>query len=286
MWLLIAAAFVLLATPSTGFAHGVPIPIAIWSNNFTPAESHCQRIIARSAATCGLEVWKLSDACQRAQLNGESCDIEATEFAIEQAHTVARETANDACRSGVDLGAMGFASIVDMNIDVDVFCQELQQAMDSAIYGPLQRAGGAVDPVTRDCIEAASDAATRLLEAGFRARRRALDHIAHARYTPSRKFALIGDSTGRIQRARERQRMRLGAACPTFATIYPIAVAPFMNLIGERADCLSGRVYVQDFVVCPDSFCGNGMREPAERCDDGNTVSGDGCRNDCQAATP
>ena len=59
-----------------------------------------------------------------------------------------------------------------------------------------------------------------------------------------------------------------------------------LTLIAQRADCLSGRVYVQDFITCPESTCGNGMREPGERCDDGNTVSGDSCRADCQAETP
>src|SRR5262252_4052633 len=27
--------------------------------------------------------------------------------------------------------------------------------------------------------------------------------------------------------------------------------------------------------------CGNGIVDPGEQCDDGNTVSGDGCRQDC-----
>jgi cysteine-rich repeat protein len=45
---------------------------------------------------------------------------------------------------------------------------------------------------------------------------------------------------------------------------------------------LSGRTYVQDFVVCPESTCGNGMQEHAEQCDDGNTVAGDGCSASCQ----
>jgi cysteine-rich repeat protein len=40
----------------------------------------------------------------------------------------------------------------------------------------------------------------------------------------------------------------------------------------ERMD----RCYIPD-------ICGNGEREPRETCDDGNTVSGDGCRADCQS---
>ena len=33
--------------------------------------------------------------------------------------------------------------------------------------------------------------------------------------------------------------------------------------------------------VCVGSLCGNGDVDPGEQCDDGNTTSGDGCRNDC-----
>jgi cysteine-rich repeat protein len=286
MWLVLLGLLLCSVAPSAD-AHGPPIPIAIWGG-FEAAEAHCQRLIARSAARCGLEAWQLSDACLRAQLNGGTCNVGATQAAIERAHTAALAAAGSVCRTGVDLGALGFASIVDMNIDIDVFCQELQQAMDSAIYGPALTGNDvrSTDPATRACIEHTSAAATRLLQTGFRARRRALDRIASERFTPSRKFAIIAHATQRILRAQRRLQQRLSVDCPSFAAIYARPLLPYLTLIAERADCLSGRVYVQDFVVCPDSICGNGMREPGERCDDGNTVSGDACRADCQAVTP
>ena len=34
-------------------------------------------------------------------------------------------------------------------------------------------------------------------------------------------------------------------------------------------------------VVCPVPECGNGIEEGDEQCDDGNTIEGDGCENDC-----
>ena len=174
-----------------------------------------------------------------------------------------------------------------MNIDIDVFCRELQQAMESAVYGPAL-ADGVIKPVdatTRACIEDTSDEALRLLEAGFHSRRWVFDYIAGNPFTPSRKFSAIARSTTGIGKAQQRVQPRLSAACPTFAALYPLAVVPYLTLVAQRADCLTGRVYVQDFIVCPDSVCGNGMREPGERCDDGNTVSGDDCRADCQAVT-
>lgn len=287
MWLL-AAAFFLLAAPIAAFGHGPPIPIAFWGD-FNAADGQCQRVIARMAATCALDVWRLSDACLHAQLNGESCDREATEAAIEAAHTSATTTANRACsRLNASLSELGYLSLVDMNIDIDVFCSELQQAMESAVYGPALHGGEIqpVDPATRSCIERTSDEATRLLQASFHSRRRRFDYIANNSFPPSRKFAAIARSTQFITRAQQRLQSRLSAACPTFAAVYPRPVVPYLTLVAERADCLTGRVYIQDFIVCPDPTCGNGMREPGERCDDGNTVSGDDCRADCQAVTP
>jgi cysteine-rich repeat protein len=43
------------------------------------------------------------------------------------------------------------------------------------------------------------------------------------------------------------------------------------------------------WVNCGDQFCGNGLMEPGEQCDDGNNIPGDGCTNctidaDCSAA--
>jgi cysteine-rich repeat protein len=32
--------------------------------------------------------------------------------------------------------------------------------------------------------------------------------------------------------------------------------------------------------------CGNGVAQPGEACDDGNTVNDDCCHNDCTAASP
>lgn len=286
MWLR-AAAFFLLAVPLAAFGHGPPIPIAFWGD-FSAPDGECQRVIARMAATCALDVWAVRDACWRAQLNGETCDVESTEAAIEAAHTRATGTANRVCtRLDANLSELGYLSLVDMNIDIDVFCSELEQAMESAVYGPALRRGEIqpVDPGTRACIAQTGDEATQLLRAGFHARRRRFDYIANNPFPPSRKFAAIARSTQAIARAQQRVQSRLAAACPQFDTIYPRPIAPYLTLVAERADCLTGRVYIQDFVVCPDPICGNGMREPGERCDDGNTVSGDDCRADCQAVT-
>jgi cysteine-rich repeat protein len=85
-----------------------------------------------------------------------------------------------------------------------------------------------------------------------------------------------------IDRVRILLQTRLASDCPSFATIYGRPPAPFLTRIATRADCLAGRAYAQDFVLCPPAVCGNGMQEATEGCDDGNRTSGDGCRNDCR----
>jgi cysteine-rich repeat protein len=36
----------------------------------------------------------------------------------------------------------------------------------------------------------------------------------------------------------------------------------------------------------PTACCGNGVIEPGEQCDDGNTIGGDGCSSTCQWQQP
>jgi cysteine-rich repeat protein len=54
-----------------------------------------------------------------------------------------------------------------------------------------------------------------------------------------------------------------------------------LERVAQRADCLADAVYVQNAVTCPAPTCGNGMQEPGEECDDGNSFEGDGCRSNC-----
>jgi cysteine-rich repeat protein len=64
--------------------------------------------------------------------------------------------------------------------------------------------------------------------------------------------------------------------------------------VGEACDCGDGSSAVpgcaspnsdaagaQCRVNCKLSRCGDGVRDPLEQCDDGNTIGGDGCRADC-----
>ncbi len=135
----------------------------------------------------------------------------------------------------------------------------------------------------RTCIAAASQSTTKLLNVGFRSRRRTLDRIAQRSFTPARKRRLVDESTAQIagrtgQLATEQART---CSAEAFAALYGRASEAFLATIASRADCLAGDTYAQAAVLCPPAVCGNGMREPGEDCDDGNTVAGDTCPADC-----
>ena len=54
-------------------------------------------------------------------------------------------------------------------------------------------------------------------------------------------------------------------------------------MFGDGASCTyDGLVGVCDRGICVAGACGNVITDPGEACDDGNVVSGDGCRADCK----
>jgi len=274
-WLLLAG-----VTPGA-HAHQTPLPIALWGG-FAPDAVHCQRVVSQAAARCANFAWTLSGTCSAAQMAGEACDPLATRAAINHRHALELGVAERACVA-VDLPTMGFASLVDVDVDVDIFCQELEDAMVSAIFRPAMQRGviATTDAATRACITATADASTRLLRLAFRTRRHTFDRIAVVATGPQRKLALIKQSSLRVQRLQALIAQRLQAACPDFATRYGFPSGVFLRLVAQRADCLTGRTYVQDAVSCPMSVCGDGMRESGEYCDDGNLNDGDGCNETC-----
>ena len=143
--------------------------------------------------------------------------------------------------------------------------------------------GNAASDEAASCMSATAATATRLLRVAFRSRMRALDRIARAALAPSQKLTIIARSTATIDRAREAMRQRLAGYCPNdrFAALYGRSADVILALIAQRGDCLGGAAYVQNAVLCPPAVCGNGMVEPAEQCDDANTVGGDGCDSTC-----
>jgi cysteine-rich repeat protein len=265
---------------TTVHAHRSPLKLALWGG-FDGAGPACQRGIAHAAAVCANRAWDVRNACLSAQVDGAPCDTVATTAAIQQFRADAVTLAERLC-DGIDLAPLGF-SLLDIDIDVDAFCQQLQEASASAVYQPALHGETiqSVDDTTRSCIAATARVATALMRFSFRARRRALDRIASQKLGPSVKLTLVDQAAARIERVRARLEQQVTTECPTFAAIYHRTAGTVLTLLAQRGDCLAGATYVQDAVLCPTPVCGNSMQELHEQCDDGNLIDGDGCHSDC-----
>jgi cysteine-rich repeat protein len=268
--------------PAPAYAHGEPIDLAFWGN-FTRVVASCQREIGHAGAQCGLGAWAARDDCFRKELQGGTCDEDAVSAFIDAVpRRNARQAVMAAC-SDSDVSMLQFLSLFEVQSDVTRFCRDLENAATSAVYGPFL-SGTALDDAARTCIGAAADASTNLLRASFRSRRLVLDRIASNAVPAPAKTVLVARSDRLIERASQvlGDRIRTVCAEEEFAAVYGRDIDTYLAQMASRADCLAGDTYAQGTLLCPASVCGNGMQEPGEGCDDGNTTDGDGCSADCR----
>ena len=104
-------------------------------------------------------------------------------------------------------------------------------------------------------------------------------------YIPGRSFTAIADASGAFAFSY--------VPPPAAGTAYDLAVVPsgqptkvFPQIIsfGVNDDTFSVGDLVTDCVPPPVVACGNGVIEPSEQCDDGNTIDSDLCTNTCRVA--
>jgi hypothetical protein len=100
-------------------------------------------------------VWSARSACLGAPLEGGSCDLPGTDASVQQAHQDALDMVDQYCADfAVDLG---FTLTLEMQADIDAFCQQLDESLASGVYGPAL-VGGAARQTSGDderCIRAA-----------------------------------------------------------------------------------------------------------------------------------
>jgi cysteine-rich repeat protein len=277
----IAAAFADAPAAHTAAAHGVPVPFNAWGG-FGGSLASCQRAIGLNAATCGLHVWQLRAACALGELQGAPCDQSSVGNAVNAEQLNANNGVFAACTDQQAV-TLVFLGRYEASNDVVTFCRDLEKAATSAAFLPVGSNPAALSAEARQCVEATASATTKLLHQALQSRQRLLDRIALQSYALPFKHTLLADSTADIGRVATTVREVMADACPAdaFMRTYGRDAATFFALIATRADCLAGRAYAQDGVVCPPSQCGNGMIEPGEDCDDGNLVDGDGCSSSC-----
>ena len=269
-------ALTLLAATVAG-AHGGRVDFASWGP-FAAGAAHCQRGIARAAATCARDSWEQTRACRDAQGTGTPCNTALLGERIQAVRLAALDAVDAACseRQAQDLGYLG---LFDLQADTIDFCRAWTTAATSAVYGDRVAAGDEGNACTRSLAEATS----RLLAFVFRERRRCMETIAAKTVDADQREVLLARTTAGVDRYTAGLAAAIAPRCNAqdFSARYGRAAAELLATVASRADCLAAAVYIQDRILCATAICGNGVIEPGEVCDDGDARDGGGCSADC-----
>lgn len=281
-WSIPLVTIVALLCASPVAAHRAGIPLALWGDFGSAAL--CQREIGFVTARCAAAAWQARRKCLETQLAGEGCDTAATDATVAQVHADTLDFLDSECGPD-DWQPLNFLLGLELDNDIDTACLAAEVALVSGVFGPAQRpaTSGPLDATTLTCTRSTARAATTLVRYAFDVWRRALDRIAVKSVPPTQKQALVDRARASIGQAQASLAQSLRADCSDadFAQIYGRSATAWLADIAKRADCLAGAGYVQSAVLCPAPVCGNGIQESGEQCDDGNTISGDGCHSDC-----
>ena len=271
--------------PRSAYAHGQPAELASWGGYPEDAAS-CQRVISRAVSQCIGRVSALRANCLSGAVRGGTCDETALTAEVTATRQRAIERVQRSC-TVTELQNLNYIDLSDALTDVVNACRQLDTAAMSAAFGPVTVGGtvGSAEDPTAACVQAGARETTRLLRFGMRTYAKALDRIAALNLSLAEKQRLIAWAERRIALTRARSRAALIASCNEgdFGFAYGRGVDTFLDTIVKQSACMQQFVYVQDAVRCPTPVCGNGVQEPGEQCDDGNSFDGDGCRSDCTA---
>ena len=274
------AILMLFGLPAPARAHGVRLPFAKWGG-FNAGAVLCQRVLARSAAHCASAAWTAQRACEEAKLAGQTCNQDTVDTVVEAIRSNDLNAIDISCteRQLIDLDYLGQ---FDMEADVVAFCRAWQRWARFTVYAAPEAAGN-LSAAQRSCVEATADAVDALGQFAFRNRRQCMDRIASVPLTAPNRPALLSGAANRMTQAQPDMTARLTARCGAapFAALYGRTPNALVTAVAGQADCIGGRFYIQDAVVCPNPVCGNGILELGEDCDDGNTNDGDACPSTC-----
>lgn len=263
--------------PATAFAHGQPpLSLALWGPFGAPT-TVCMRDISTAARRCFRAALAAHRACGEAKLAGGACDQVGRDAAIAAAEATAESTVTSSCLGG-QLTELRFASFDDAKRDVMHACRQADGVAD-LLYPPA--ASTALPPDVRPCVVQTAALSAKLVDVIMRARTMVLDHVATSILKPSQRLALLAQANRYVTAVEVTIAGQLGQACPQFAAMYGQDPVGFVAALEARANCVIGIVYVQTAIECPLPYCGNGIREDGEQCDDGNANNDDACRNDC-----
>lgn len=273
------------AAAPAAHAHGTPLPLAAWGD-FGAETARCQRVLGQTVTRCAREIFAAHRACVEPQLRGAPCNFNARSLAIRQARARVLDRIEAAC-TDTDATRLQFLGVHEALADATSTCRQLERELFTAVYGPAmvgdfeQYVVAELTPDSAACVVAAAERAAALLRVSAREQLASLDRIAAQDLPLEHKTALIDRGRARLAEAGAHAARAALCTPATFENLYGRTPEAFAADLAARADCLASGVYVQDALLCPAAVCGNGMEEPGEDCDDGNTIETDACRNDC-----
>ena len=276
-------ATVLFAGAATAWGHGgEPPDLNFYGSNFNHSTAACQRMLGLATGACFHNVLSAQRVCMEAQMAGGTCDVSARDAAVEAAKQTARDRIAAVCNE-VELGIMQFNSLEDASADVAAACDAQAAAALSLAYGPVSNGGVASLPSGSEaCMALVSRETGRIINWAARDQAHSLNSIASRHMSLASKQIRMARATLRISRIRQQATQRIQSQCgDLFSQLYNKPLTDFLDQTESRADCLIAAGYIQNAVTCPAPVCGNGVKEPTEECDDGNTVDSDGCHNNC-----
>ncbi len=267
-------------------AHQSSVPLTFWADNFKPADARCQIVVGSGAARCGQQAWDIRRRCLLAQLDGQICDEDADDDAIEALRiAVFQGDIDPVCREA-DLPTLLFSDPQDVQFDVITFCREFESALVSAVFNPFFAAAEptAMPEADKQCIRSFAAVTTKAFNFALRSRKSTLDRIANRRRSARVKNRDVARSDTKVQAAQQVLLQSLTIHCDPsrFEQLYNFAPAAMIELVSRRSDCFADQTYPVRAYDCPAPVCGNGMRETNEGCDDGNLVGDDGCSPTCR----
>jgi len=266
---------------SSAHAHLLPPNLALFGPFGAPTV-RCLRTLSLAAQRCFAVALATQRDCMSQQLSGGVCDRATRDARIDTAKQAARDAVVNTCLGG-QLTGLRFVSFDEAETDVTArVCSDQVDAAMSMIELPAGAAStAAVTEPVRQCMVETGLVSQKLLRLAVQLKSAALDRMAVHVLGPSQKFALLSIAGKRLAAAQQALTQRLTESCTDFESIYGRAPAAYLARLIPRADCIVSDTYVQTQIMCPQPVCGNGIKEPGEQCDDGNTINNDGCRNDC-----
>ncbi|GIW42289.1 MAG: hypothetical protein KatS3mg076_2866 [Candidatus Binatia bacterium] len=280
---LFVSAVGLVFAPPAG-AHGEPPSLDFYGNFQSAAD--CQRRVSRVARLCFERVLFGKLRCDANVLAGRGCDTGKFESLVGRAVS-GLERDLSGCSDG-ELAILGYESRTEALSDLTESCREEAQRALEVVFAPAMYTGR-IEPGARGrdrCLRLTARFAVSVLRSAARQKARALDIIASGNFSRAQKLDILARAEERVRALRDRGAAVAGRVCTPeeFAGSYRTSPGELFARIVGRADCVVAASHVQNAVTCAAPVCGNGVREEAEECDDGNDADDDACRNDCRRA--